>query len=205
MSLWKKKNKQADATVLQIGDKLVSSDLKEKMFTCDLKACKGACCVEGDLGAPLEAQEREILDDIYPSVAPYLRPEGKAAIQTQGTSVLDITGSYSTPLVKGRECAYVTFTEDGTALCGIEQAYQDGKISFQKPISCHLYPVRITQLSTFEALNYDQWSICAAACSLGEELGTPVYRFVKEALIRKYGQEFYDELTAAIEGMAPQS
>lgn len=200
MSFWKKK-KQRDSVAIQIGDKLVSSDLKDEMFACDLKACKGACCVEGDLGAPVEKEEIEILQEIYPKVKPYLRPEGIAVIEAEGTTVLDITNSFSTPLVKGRECAYVTFAEDGTALCGIEQAWQDGVIDFQKPISCHLYPVRITELKDFDALNYDRWSICSAACSLGEKMGIPVYQFVKDALIRKYGLEFYEELEAVLKGL----
>ncbi len=195
--MWR--NKQ-EPVAIQIGDKLVSSELRDQLFACDLSACKGACCVEGDLGAPLEPEELEILEDIYPEVKPFLREQGINAIEQQGTSVIDFTGEHSTPLVKGRECAYVTFGEDGTALCGIEQAHQAGKIDFPKPISCHLYPVRVSKLSAFEALNYDRWDICSAACSLGAKMGIPVYKFVKHALIRKYGQEFYDELAAILEG-----
>jgi hypothetical protein len=202
MSFWKKQS--ATNTVIQVQDKLVSSELKEQMFACDLKHCKGACCVEGDIGAPVEEEERAILEAVYPHVKPYLRPAGIAAIEAQGTSVLDMTGGYSTPLVEGRECAFVTFDDQGTALCGIEQASRDGVIAWLKPISCHLYPVRITPLKAYDALNYDRWSICAAACTLGDKLGIPVYRFVKDALIRKYGQAFYEELCAAIEGMDTQ-
>lgn len=199
MAFWKKKS--AQPTVIQVEDKLVSSDLKDRLFTCDLTRCKGACCVEGDLGAPLEKEECDTLAAIYPKVKPYLRPEGIAAIEAQGPSVLDITGSYSTPLVEGRECAYVTFDEQGVALCGIEQAHQEGQIDWQKPISCHLYPVRITSLKDYDALNYDQWSICDPACSLGEQLGTPVYQFVQDALIRKYGADWYAALCAIFEDL----
>ncbi|MEM9985465.1 MAG: DUF3109 family protein [Bacteroidota bacterium] len=197
--MWRNKK---EPVAIQIEDKLISSELKDQLFACDLSACKGACCVEGDLGAPLEPEELEILEDIYPEVKPFLREQGIEAIEQQGTSVIDFTGEYSTPLVKGRECAYVTFTENGTALCGIEQAHRVGKIEFQKPISCHLYPVRVSKLSAFEALNYDRWDICSAACSLGAKTGIPVYKFVKHALIRKYGQEFYDNLAAILEGHA---
>lgn len=199
MGMWKKK--KDPATVIQVQDKLVSSDLKDQLFVCDLKRCKGACCVEGDIGAPLESEELEKLDEIYPQVKPYLRPEGIQAIEAQGTSVLDLTNDYSTPLVEGRECAYATFDQDGVAKCGIEQAWQNGKIDWQKPISCHLYPVRITELKDYDALNYDRWSICSPACSLGEELGVPIYRFVKNALIRKYGEAFYQALSEVIEQM----
>lgn len=199
MSFWNKKRDVA--SVVQIEDKLVSSELKDEMFVCDLSRCKGACCVEGDLGAPLEGEEPDILEEIFPKIQSYLRPEGLEEIEAQGTSIIDITGGHSTPLVKGRECAYVTFSEEGIAGCAIEQAHTDGVIDWKKPVSCHLYPVRITELKDYDALNYDRWGICSAACSLGDELGVPVYRFVKDALIRKYGEEFYEELEAVFAGM----
>ncbi len=199
MSFWQRKKRESIA--IQVEDKLISSDLKDEMFACDLKACKGACCVEGDLGAPVDQEEIETLEYIYEDVKPYMRPEGIAAVEEQGTTVLDITNQYSTPLVDGRECAYVTFSEDGVALCAIEQAWQDGKVDFQKPVSCHLYPVRITSLKDFDALNYDRWSICSDACALGKKTGTPVYEFVKVGLIRKYGEEFYNEMETVLKGM----
>ncbi len=185
-------------TLMIVADKLISGELTEELFACDLSRCKGACCVQGDFGAPLEKSELQILDDIYPEVEPYLREEGKLAIIEQGTSVYDITANYSTPLVNGRECAYVVFGENKVALCGIEQAFFDGKITFQKPISCHLYPVRVKKSKQMEALNYDRWDVCSAACTRGKEEGIKVYEFVKEALIRKYGAEFYAELDALV-------
>ena len=180
--------------LIQIEDKLISQALIEERFMCDLAKCKGACCVEGDVGAPLDDDELAVLDEIYEEVSPYLRPEGQRAIEEQGTSVRDFTGAMSTPLVEGKECAYVTFNEQGIALCGIEQAYFDGKISFRKPISCHLYPIRISKFTQVEALNYDEWDICSPACAQGEAKGIRTYEFLKGALERKYGPEFYEEL-----------
>lgn len=188
----KKKRKSRD--IFAIGDVLVSEEVTTEMFVCDLAACKGACCVEGDVGAPLEKEELKRLEQVYPGVAPYLPEAGRKAIEEQGYYVRDITGSISTPLVEGRECAYTVFDEKGVALCGIEKAYFDGKISFRKPVSCHLYPIRITRSKKLEALNYDRWDICAPACTQGASLGIRVYEFVKEALIRKYGKEFYKTL-----------
>lgn len=188
--------------MLIIQDILVSDDVVEKKFLCNLNACKGACCVAGDSGAPLESDEIVILTQIYEDVKPYLTEEGKAAIEEQGLSVYyDEPKEYGTPLIDGAACAFVTFDRKGTALCGIEQAYIDGKIEFKKPISCHLYPIRIEEnkVSNFEALNYDKWDICNAACKLGEEKQLPVYKFLKEAIIRKYGEDFYEELDAGAE------
>ena len=185
--------------MILIDDTVISNDIKEQFFVCDLEKCKGACCVEGDLGAPLEKNELEILDKIYQKVKPYLSQEGIDAIDKQGTYLLDEEGDYSTPTLNGRECAYSVYDEKGILKCGIEQAYNDGKVKFRKPISCHLYPIRITKYDHYEAINYDRWHICSPACSLGKSLGVPVYKFLKEALIRKYGESWYDQLTAEIE------
>jgi len=180
--------------MFQLGKTIVSEEIIERDFVCNLSACKGACCVEGDAGAPLTEEEVDILRDIYPKVKPFLREEGIAAIEKQGTHIETVLGELETPLVDGNECAYVTFDEKGIAGCGIENAYNDGAIDFQKPISCHLYPIRITEYSEFSALNYDRWPICDPACALGKELQVPVYKFVKTALIRKYGENWYAEL-----------
>ncbi|MGD1847458.1 MAG: DUF3109 family protein [Salibacteraceae bacterium] len=186
--------------MIQIDDTIVSLELLQKKFVCDLSACKGACCVEGDEGAPLEDAERDELDLIYEKVKPFLRPEGIAAIEEQGTWVRDqFDEDYVTPLVNEQECAYVTFDDKGTALCGIEQAYRAGVVDFYKPISCHLYPIRISKYQDFEALNYDQWKICDPARSCGMQLEVKVYRFLKPAIIRKYGEEYYTKLEAADE------
>jgi len=158
-----------------------------------LSACKGACCVDGDAGAPLDEAETKILQEIYPKVKPFLRPEGIQAIEAQGTFVTGEDGEFETTLIDGRDCAYVIFDKQ-TALCGIEQAYNQGVIDWKKPVSCHLYPIRVKEYSDFAAVNYHKWHICSDACSLGKELEVPIYKFVKEALVRKFGQQWYDEL-----------
>jgi len=150
--------------------------------------------VAGEAGAPLEQEEGSLLKEIYPSLKPYLREEGILAIENQGTSVVGDFGELETPLVNQLECAYLIFDEKGTALCGIEEAYNKGAIDWKKPISCHLYPVRTQEYTQFTAVNYHQWVICDDACSLGRELQVPIYKFVKEALIRKFGKEWYQEL-----------
>lgn len=176
----------------------ISDDVAEEAFVCDLQKCKGACCVEGELGAPLETVELIILDEIYEAVAPFLTEEGKAAIKQQGKYVEAEEGEYVTPTLNGAECAYAFYDEQGTLKCGIEAAYRAGKTDFQKPISCHLYPIRVTALAQEEALNYHRWDICSPACQLGESLKVPVYRFLKEPLIRRYGAEWYTKLEAQI-------
>jgi len=191
--------------MLIIQDILVSDDVVEKKFICNLNACKGGCCVAGDSGAPLESEEITILSQIYEDVKPYLTKEGKAAIEELGLSVYyDRPAEYGTPLINRGACAFVIYDAKGTALCGIEQAYIDGKTDFKKPISCHLYPIRLEEnkISGFEALNYDQWDLCIASCKVGENEQLPVYKFLKEAIIRKYGEDFYDELDAAAEHLA---
>lgn len=184
--------------MIQIKDKLISEDLFTEEFVCNLSKCKGACCVEGDVGAPLEKDEIAILERILPDVKAYLRPEGVAALEAQGAWTLDPNdGDYVTPMIEGKECAYVIFDANGVTKCGIEKAYEDGAVDWQKPISCHLYPIRTTQYSTFLAFNYHEWEICDDACILGKELEVPVYKFLKTPLIRKYGEEFYNTLCDA--------
>ena len=180
--------------MFQLGKTIVSESIIEKDFVCNLSACKGACCIDGDAGAPLDSEEIEILKDIYPKVKPFLRKEGIAAIEAQGTHIITEFGDFETPLIDGADCAYVIFDEKKTALCGIEEAYNQGEISWKKPVSCHLYPIRIKDYSEFSAVNYDKWEICDDACTLGKELQVPVYKFVKEALIRKFGEDWYQEL-----------
>ena len=183
-----------------VQDKLVSEDIVLEQFICNLTKCKGACCWEGDSGAPLELEELDILDEIYPKVRPFLTKEGQKVIDTEGGYVQDEDdGSYGTSLINNGPCAFMTKDSMGTALCGIEQAWKEGVVEFRKPISCHLYPIRVikNEKQGFEALNYDRWDICSAACKLGEEHQVPVYQFLKDAIIRKYGDAFYDELDAA--------
>ena len=186
--------------MIKVGEVLVSDDIKEVEFVCHLEMCKGACCVEGDLGAPLEEEELPIMNEILVKVKPYLTADGLKAIEEQGTYILDEDGDYSTPTIDGKECAYSHYDAKGILKCGIEQAYLDGKVGFKKPISCHLYPIRITKNKKgFEAVNYHKWSICSAACSYGKSLQVPLYKFLKDPLVRKYGAGWYDELTKAIE------
>jgi hypothetical protein len=183
-----------------IENKLISSQLFSEHFICNLQACKGACCWEGDYGAPLDDDELPILEAIYPHVKPYLLPQSVQAIEEQGQwTHLSKIQEYATPLVDNGPCAYMTYSPDGVAQCGIEQAYLDKKIDFQKPISCHLYPIRINRNNHYEILNYDEWDICSAACTLGKQHQMPVFRFLKAPLIRKYGTDFYDQLEATFE------
>ena len=186
--------------MILVGNAVLSQDIEDKFFVCDLLACKGACCVEGDAGAPLEEEETKILEEIYPQVKPYLSEEGKKFIESQGTWVNDKDGDKVTPTIaNNKECAYAIYDQKGILKCGIEQAYLDGKVSFKKPISCHLYPIRITKYDQFDAVNYDRWEICDPACNLGQSLQIPLYRFLKDALIRKYGEAWYEQLLEEIE------
>ena len=184
--------------MLVIDNTLITDEVLEKHFVCDLNACKGACCVKGDYGAPLEDDELEQLDKVYSKVKPYMTPAGIEAVEKQGKYLLYEKKEWVTPLIKGKECAYTFFDEAGVAKCAIEKAYYEGKVKWKKPISCHLYPIRITkQKNGLEALNYDKWSICKAACKLGDSLKVTVYKFLKDSLTRKYGKEWYKQLEVA--------
>ena len=185
--------------MIQVQDVLLSEELFTERFACDLGKCKGACCVEGESGAPLEEGELNVLEEIQDELQPYLTEKGKEAIASQGAFIVDSDGDYVTPLVNGKECAYTTFDKDGTAKCGIEQAWRAGDVKFMKPASCHLYPIRIAKLHDMEALNYHQWPICEPARSCGADLKLPVFRFLKQPLIRRYGEAWYQELEAAYE------
>ncbi len=179
--------------MIQIDDKLISFDVFEQHFCCDLPQCLGACCVHGLSGAPLEDEEVEILKNELLAIDPYLKPEGREAIKDQGVAVRDFEGDMVTPLIDGEECAFC-IEEDGITMCAIERAWIDGKVGFRKPISCHLYPIRVKKYSTFTAINYDRWSVCNPARVLGKKQGVPVYKFLREALIRAYGEAFYAEM-----------
>lgn len=180
--------------MIVIDDKYISDDVVEKNFVCNLTACKGACCVAGDCGAPLEEAELAVLREIYPKVKPYLRPEGIRELEQTGLHTWDDEYGHVTPIINGAICAYAVIDDQGIVGCGIEKAYRDGVISYKKPVSCHLYPIRITKYETFEAVNYDKWTVCKPACKLGNQLQVPVYRFLQEAITRKYGAEFYETL-----------
>lgn len=180
--------------MIQIGKTIVSEDIIENDFVCNLSACKGQCCVDGDAGAPLEEKELQIMRDIYPKVKPFLRKEGIAEIEKQGVYTTNEDGEHETTLINGADCAYVIYDEKETALCGIEEAYNQGVIDWKKPVSCHLYPIRVQDYSEFSAVNYNRWSICDDACTLGKELQVPTYKFLKQALVRKFGEDWYNEL-----------
>jgi hypothetical protein len=185
--------------MILIDNTCISDDIEDQLFVCNLDKCKGACCVEGDSGAPLEENELAILDEIYPLVEPYLSEAGKEVIAKEGTYTKDFEGDYVTPVIDNKECVYAVYNTKGILKCGIEEAYNDGKIGFKKPISCHLYPIRITKYDQYHALNYDRWDICSPACDFGKELGVPVYKFLKEPLIRAYGTNWYNQLEDEID------
>lgn len=180
--------------MIQIDDKIISLELFEQKFICDISQCHGICCVEGDSGAPLEENETTIIENLLPVVKPYLSSKAIAEIEKQGAWVIDFEGDKVTPIINGKECVYACFENDGTCKCAIEKAYLDGKCDFKKPISCHLYPIRTKKYPDFEAINYHHWPICEPARLLGEKKGIPVYKFLKEPVIRKYGQAFYNEM-----------
>jgi hypothetical protein len=179
--------------MIEIGNSMLSRDIVDKKFVCNLQACKGMCCVNGDSGAPLHEDELKLVARAYPKIKHYLRPISIETIEKLGTHVIDSDNDLVTPLISDKECAYVIY--DGEiAKCAFEKAFEEGIIDFKKPISCHLYPIRIIQLKYYEALNYDIWEVCNPARQLGEETNTPVYKFLRYPLIRKYGKKWYNEL-----------
>jgi hypothetical protein len=181
--------------MLQIEDKIISLNLFEEHFACDLSCCSGACCVQGDSGAPLEKDEKELIEKYLEEIKPYLTPEGLSVIDHCGVATVDFDGELVTPLVRdSEECVYSYFTSTGICLCGIEKAFRNGDIPFNKPISCHLYPVRIKTFGDITALNYDQWHICKPARDLGRKDKIPVFRFLKEPIIRKFGESFFNAM-----------
>ncbi|OFY66815.1 MAG: hypothetical protein A2V64_07110 [Bacteroidetes bacterium RBG_13_43_22] len=190
--------------MLRIGDTIFSFDVLEKRFKCNLPECLGNCCRYGDSGAPLSDSEAEILEKIWTEVKPYLRPEGVRTIEEKGTSTADSENELVTPLIESEECAYAIL-KDNIYMCGIEKAWSEGKISFQKPLSCHLFPVRIKQFSGFRAVNYQELSICSSACERGREEGIYVYEFLEEPLIKAVGSETYRELCIAADELRKQN
>ena len=183
--------------IIEIGNKLVSADLLEKRFVCDLNACKGACCVEGDAGAPLKMSEISMLESILDDVKPYMTDEGLKAVEKSGVFYMDADNDPVTTLMEGGACAFTSFDADGTAKCGIEQAYYDKKIKWKKPLSCELFPIRIKEYRKFTAVNYEEIDICKPACACGDQLNVPVYRFLKTPIIRAFGEAFFNELVEA--------
>ena len=183
--------------MIAIENALISDEVVQAKFVCDLHKCKGGCCEDGDAGAPLEKEEKQLVDENYKAFEPYMTSEGIAEIKRQGKYVYDKEFGWVTPTIEGKICAYGFRDRQGIIKCAIEQAYRDGKIDWKKPISCHLYPIKITNTKTYTMVNYEpRETLCKAACSLGKKLKMPVYQFLKEPIIRKFGEEFYDTLNA---------
>jgi len=189
--------------MIAIDNKLVSDQVIQEQFVCDLNKCKGGCCEDGDAGAPLEMSELDEILQAIEVVKPYLTPEGLAEIERQGKYIYDVEFGWVTPTINGDMCVYGFRDEKGIIKCGFEQAYNDGKIKWKKPISCHLFPIKTKkskQDPDLEYVNYEpREDLCSAACALGEKLKVPVYEFLKEPLIRKYGADFYEALKATAE------
>ncbi len=191
------RRKNRRAMMIEIDDKIVSVELLREQFLCDITKCKGICCVEGNSGAPLEIEEVEQLEREWESYRPYMPEAGVKAIEQQGFMVVDEDGDYTTPLVNDAECAYA-YTENGITLCAIEKAWLNGESTFRKPISCHLYPIRVIKFkSGGVGLNYHRWSVCRSACENGAKMKVPVYKSLREAIVRAYGEEFYEALDVA--------
>lgn len=186
-------------SMIEIDGKIIATDLLTEQFCCDLSVCKGECCVEGDSGAPLDIEEVDLLEEEYENYKPYMTPEGVNEVESQGFMVVDVDGDYTTPLVDGAECAY-SFKENGITFCAIERAYREGKCSFLKPISCHLYPIRVKHFSTGDyGLNVHHWDICKCAFACGKKQGVKLYKAMREPLVRRFGEEFYESLCQAAE------
>ena len=186
--------------MLDIDNKIISLDVIEKEFACDLDKCKGQCCVFGDSGAPLEENEVELITKNYEQIKPYMTERGLEEVQKQGFSIIDMDKELVTPLIDNLACAYISYQGD-IALCAIERAFRDKKIDFQKPVSCHLYPIRITQYAKFEAVNYDKWDICKSALKKGKAENSYIYKYLEIPIKRKYGSEFYEKLEYAVENL----
>jgi Protein of unknown function (DUF3109) len=185
--------------MLQIRDTLISLDLFDQQFCCNLAHCRGLCCVEGESGAPINMDEITEVEEALPHIWDDLSEDAKKLIKTQGVAYPDIDGEMVTSIINGKDCVFTCYDEKGICFCAIEKAWREGKISFMKPISCHLYPIRVKKYADFTAVNYQEWHICSGARLYGQQLGLPVYRFLEEPLIRKFGQEWYDEVCKAAE------
>ncbi len=190
--------------MLQIQNVVVSFDVLKEKFLCDLGACHGACCVEGDAGAPLEPEEVEKIEELLPIIWDDLAAEAREVIDKQGVAYTDCEGDLVTSIVNGKDCVFTCYDDKGCCFCAIEKAYREGKTRFLKPVSCHLYPIRVKDFGTFKGVNYNRWDVCKAAVLLGQKENLPVYKFLKEPLIRKFGAGWYAELETAVDEMKRQ-
>lgn len=188
-----------DVFMLQIDNTLVSLDLIERFFICNLDKCLGACCIEGDAGAPVTEEERRILTELLPVIWDELLPEAREVIERQGVAYVDEEGDLVTSIVNGRDCVFTCYGSNGMCQCAVEKAYREGRTDFYKPVSCHLYPIRVTEHRDFTAINYHRWKICKAAEVLGRQERVRAYEFLKEPLIRRFGEAWYTELCQAAE------
>lgn len=179
--------------MIRIGNTLVSEEIFDVSFCCDVTACLGGCCVEGDAGAPLTPEEISIIEDFLGELFPFMTEQGIRTVKKEGAFDYDMNGDFVTPLVRGLECAYVNY-DKGIAYCAIEKAWEEKKIPLRKPVSCHLYPVRLSKIGDHEAVNYHKWPICKPALKKGKKIGLPLYVFLKDSLVRHYGEDWYAEL-----------
>lgn len=185
--------------MVQIDDVVVSLDVFREKFICNLDACKGQCCIEGDAGAPLEEEEVAELEKVLPVIWDQLSPQAREIIDSQGVCYTDQDGDLVTSIVNGKDCVFTCYDEKGCCYCAIEKAYRDGKVDFYKPVSCHLYPIRVGNYGPYKAVNYHRWDVCKAAVILGQKENVPVYKFLKEPLIRKFGEAWYNEMESVAE------
>lgn len=195
----------SELRVLQVGQVLLSPDLLTCCFCCDLEACGGACCVEGESGAPLTLDEACELEQVLPAVEADLGDEARAVISRQGVAYVDGDGDLVTSIVGGKDCVFTCYDEAGCCLCATEKAFREGRTRWCKPVSCALYPIRERKLSNgYVGLNYHRWSVCAKAVERGNELGLPIYKFLREPLIRRFGEAWYGELERTVDELRHQ-
>ena len=190
--------------MIQIDDTIISTDCLSEKFCCDLEACKGECCIEGDAGAPLELDEVAAIEEALPEVWNMLSASAQAVIDKQGVAYTDEEGDLVTSIVNNKDCVFTCYDEKGCCFCALEKAFRAGKTNFYKPISCHLYPIRLKKFGDTVALNYNRWDVCKMAVVKGKQLDLPVYRFLKEPLIRRFGEAWYAELESAVEELKAQ-
>lgn len=196
--------KRNEIPMIQIDDTIISMDCLSEKFCCDLEACKGACCIEGDAGAPVELDEVAELEEALPKVWNELSASAQAVIDRQGVVYTDRDGDLVTSIVNGKDCVFTCYDDKGNCFCALEKAYREGRSKFYKPVSCHLYPIRLKKIGDMTALNYHRWDVCRMAVEKGKQLNLPVYRFLKEPLIRRFGEAWYEELEKAVEELKEQ-
>lgn len=180
--------------MIEIEGKVINTEIFRRRFVCDISKCKGTCCYDGDSGAPLEKEELDKLTEVFPAVEPLLSDKEREEISRKGLWVTDADGDFVTPIIDGRECVYTNREPDGTWSCAIEKAFREGKTNWRKPISCYLYPIRVSKTRKYELLNFHEWEVCRPAMELGQKVGTPAYKFLREPIIEKFGEDFYKEL-----------